>query len=103
MPFVPVHYPDDSFWYELCDKYGLYVVAEANLESHGMGFKETSLARVDSYRKAHLERNQRNVQRNFNHPSIIFWSLGNECGDGPNFEACYQWVRAEDPQSLRAF
>ena len=64
------HYPDDSFWYELCDKYGLYVVAEANLESHGMGFKETSLARVDSYRKAHLERNQRNVQRNFNHPSI---------------------------------
>ena len=97
------HYPDDSFWYELCDKYGLYVVAEANLESHGMGFKETSLARVDSYRKAHLERNQRNVQRNFNHPSIIFWSLGNECGDGPNFEACYQWVRAEDPSRFVHF
>ena len=81
------HYPDDSFWYELCDKYGLYVVAEANLESHGMGFKETSLARVDSYRKAHLERNQRNVQRNFNHPSIIFWSLGNESYAGDDIEA----------------
>lgn len=90
------HYPDDTYWYELCDKYGLYVVAEANLESHGMGFKETTLAKVGCYKKAHLERNQRNVQRNFNHPSIIFWSLGNECGNGSNFEACYQWVKAED-------
>ena len=53
--------------------------------------------------KRHLERNQRNVQRNFNHPSIIFWSLGNECGDGPNFEACYQWVRAEDPSRFVHF
>lgn len=97
------HYPDDSFWYELCDKYGLYVVAEANLESHGMGFKETTLAKVDAYKKAHLERNQRNVQRNFNHPSIILWSMGNECGNGANFEACYQWIKSEDPSRFIHF
>lgn len=97
------HYPDDSYWYELCDKYGLYVVAEANLESHGMGFKETTLAKVESYKKAHLERNQRNVQRNFNHPSIILWSLGNECGNGSNFEACYQWIKTEDPSRFIHF
>ena len=90
------HYPDDAYWYELCDKYGIYMVAEANIESHGMGYGETTLAKVDSYRKAHLERNKRNVQRNFNHPSIIFWSLGNEAGYGPNFEAAYDWVKAED-------
>ncbi len=97
------HYPDDSYWYDLCDEYGLYVVAEANIESHGMGFKETTLAKVDFYKKAHLERNQRNVQRNFNHPSVIFWSLGNECGNGSNFEACYQWVKTEDPSRFIHF
>lgn len=91
------HYPNDPFWYELCDKYGIYVVAEANLESHGMGYNEETLAKVDSYAKAHMERNTRNVQRNFNHPSIIFWSLGNEAGYGPNFEAAYDWVKKEDP------
>lgn len=91
------HYPDDNFWYELCDKYGIYVVAEANIESHGMGYQEETLAKNPSYKKAHLERNQRNVQRGFNHPSIIFWSLGNEAGYGPNFEAAYDWIKAEDP------
>ncbi|MBD5330797.1 MAG: DUF4981 domain-containing protein [Bacteroides sp.] len=91
------HYPDDNLWYDLCDKYGIYVVAEANLESHGMGYGEKTLAKVDSWKTAHLERNERNVQRNFNHPSIIFWSLGNEAGDGPNFEAAYKWVKNEDP------
>lgn len=90
------HYPDDPYWYELCDKYGIYMVAEANLESHGMGYGETTLAKVDSYAKAHMERNERNVQRNFNHPSIIFWSLGNEAGYGPNFEKAYDWIKAED-------
>lgn len=94
------HYPDDNFWYELCDKYGLYVVAEANIESHGMGYGDQTLAKVESYKKAHLERNQRNVQRVFNHPSIIFWSLGNEAGYGPNFEAAYKWVKNEDPSRL---
>ncbi|MBD5362915.1 MAG: DUF4981 domain-containing protein [Bacteroides sp.] len=91
------HYPDDNLWYDLCDKYGIYVIAEANIESHGMGYGKESLANVESYKQAHLERNQRNVQRNFNHPSIIFWSLGNEAGHGPNFEACYRWVKQEDP------
>ena len=91
------HYPDDPFFYELCDKYGIYMVAEANIESHGIGYGNRTLAKRDDYRKAHLERNQRNVQRNFNHPSIIFWSLGNEAGYGPNFEAAYDWVKAEDP------
>ena len=91
------HYPDDNYWYDLCDQYGLYVCAEANLESHGMGYGEKTLAIRDDFRLGHLERNQRNVQRNFNHPSIIIWSLGNEAGYGPNFEACYDWVKAEDP------
>lgn len=91
------HYPDDNLWYDLCDRYGIYVVAEANVESHGMGYGEETLAKRADYRKAHLERNQRNVQRGFNHPSIIFWSLGNEAGYGSNFEAAYDWVKSEDP------
>ena len=91
------HYPDDNLWYDLCDEYGLYMVAEANVESHGMGYGDKTLAKNPIFKKAHLERNERNVQRNFNHPSIIFWSLGNEAGFGPNFEACYHWVKAEDP------
>lgn len=90
------HYPFDNLWYDLCDKYGFYVVAEANVESHGMGFGDATLAKVKSYEKAHLERNERNVQRNFNHPSIIFWSLGNEAGYGSNFEKAYKWVKNED-------
>ena len=91
------HYPNDEYWYELCDKYGIYMVAEANVESHGMGYGKETLARVDAYAKAHLERSQRNVQRAINHPAVIFWSLGNEAGYGPNFEAAYDWVKAEDP------
>ena len=91
------HYPDDPYWYDLCDKYGLYMVAEANIESHGMGYEEKSLSKFPLYEKTHLERNERNVQRNFNHPSIIFWSMGNEAGFGVNFEACYRWLKAEDP------
>lgn len=90
------HYPNDDLWYDLCDQYGIYVTAEANLESHGMGYGEETLAKNPAYAKAHLERNQRNVQRHFNHPSIIVWSLGNEAGYGPNFEAVYDWIKAED-------
>ncbi len=91
------HYPDDSRWYDLCDRYGLYLVAEANIESHGMGYGKETLAANLQYEKAHLERNRRNVQRNYNHPSVIIWSLGNEAGFGPNFEKCYKWVKNEDP------
>ena len=91
------HYPDDRLWYDLCDKYGLYVVAEANIESHGMGYGEKTLAKNPAYAKAHMERNERNVEAQFNHPSIIFWSLGNEAGYGPNFEEAYKWVKENDP------
>ena len=91
------HYPDDARWYALCDRYGLYLVAEANLESHGMGYDEKTLAKNPAYAQAHLERNIRNVRRNINHPSVIVWSLGNEAGDGPNFDACYDWIKAYDP------
>jgi len=90
------HYPSQDRWYELCDEYGLYVVAEANVESHGMGYGERTLAKNPLYSAAHLERNTRNVQRNFNHPSVIVWSLGNEAGDGPNFAQCYKWIKAYD-------
>lgn len=90
------HYPDDNTWYDLCDQYGIYLVAEANVESHGMGYGNETLAKNPSYAKAHMERNQRNVQRSYNHPSIIFWSLGNEAGMGPNFEKCYTWIKNED-------
>lgn len=90
------HYPNDNLWYDLCDRYGLYVVAEANVESHGMGYGEETLAKNPKFLKAHLERNRRNVQRSYNHPSVIFWSLGNEAGDGANFEQCYAWIKKED-------
>lgn len=91
------HYPDDARWYELCDQYGLYMIAEANVESHGMGYGDKTLAKNPDFALAHMERNMRNVQRNFNFPSIIFWSLGNEAGFGKNFQDAYTWVKAEDP------
>ena len=91
------HYPNDNMWYDLCDSVGIYVVAEANLESHGMGYDDKTLAIRPEWQKAHMERNQRNVARNFNHPSVIIWSMGNEAGDGPNFENVYKWIKAEDP------
>jgi beta-galactosidase len=90
------HYPNNPRWYELCDEYGFYVVAEANVEAHGMGYGERTLAKNPLYDVAHLERNKRNVQCNFNHASIVTWSLGNESGDGPNFTQCYQWIKAFD-------
>ncbi len=94
------HYPNHPRWYELCDEYGLYVVAEANVESHGMGVHYNpelpDLANNPSYEKAMLERNQRNVKAYINHPSVIIWSLGNESDDGPNFVTCYQWVKGYD-------
>ena len=90
------HYPDTPEWYDLCDEYGLYVIDEANVESHGMYYGEHTLAKNALYAKAHLERNQRMVLRDKNHPSIIIWSMGNEAGFGPNFEACYRWIKSFD-------
>lgn len=90
------HYPNNPYWYELCDKYGLYVVCEANVESHGMGFGEKSLAKSTQYTKAHLERNKRMVQTFKNHPSIIIWSTGNEAGNGINMEKSYDWIKEYD-------
>ncbi|MBR1575936.1 MAG: DUF4981 domain-containing protein [Bacteroidales bacterium] len=91
------HYPDDPRWYELCDRYGLYVIAEANIESHGMGYGEKSLSKNPRFEDAHLDRVSRAVKRDVNHPSVIVWSLGNEGGYGPNFEKAYYWVKRFDP------
>ena len=90
------HYPDDPRWYDLCDEYGIYVTAESNIESHGMGYGEGTLAKREDYAKAHIERQEGNMCSFKNHPSIIVWSLGNEAGYGPNFEKAYDWVKAYD-------
>ncbi len=90
------HYPDDNLFYELCDKYGLYVIAEANLESTGMGYNKNSLTDDPEYAQCYLERNTRNLKRGYNHPSVIFWSLGNESAMGVNMEVCYTELKAMD-------
>lgn len=90
------HYPFDPRWYDLCDEYGIYITAEANLESHGMGYDEKSLAKFPEYLVPHIERNEGNVKPLINHPSVIVWSLGNEGGYGINFEKAYDWVKACD-------
>ena len=91
------HYPDEPLWYDLCDKYGLYLVDEANIESHGMGYGKESLANPPEWKAAHLNRTQRMAYRDRNHPSVIIWSLGNEAGNGPNFMATYDWLKEFDP------
>ena len=91
------HYPDDPRWYDLCDEYGIYLTAEANLESHGMGYGESTLAKRPDFELMHLERNEANVLSFRNHPSIIVWSMGNEAGMGPNFEKVYRWIKSIDP------
>ena len=90
------HYPNMARWYELCDQYGMYVVDEANIESHGMGYGEASLAKDTAWLATHLNRTQRMLERTKNHPSIITWSLGNEAGDGINFEKTYEWIKSRD-------
>lgn len=90
------HYPNDPYWYELCDKYGIYVVSEANVESHGMGHGTASLSNPKEWRHAHVERNIRHVQYLYNHPSIIVWSTGNESGEGENFGHAYDAIRKID-------
>ena len=91
------HYPNDPYWYQLCDKYGLYVVDEADLESHGMGFGANSLSKKPDWFLQHFQRDSRAVERDKNHPSVIVWSMGNEAGMGINFEKCYQWIKHRDP------
>ena len=95
------HYPDDPRWYDLCDEAGLYLVAEANVESHGMGYGEGTLAKRDDFAQMHLERNQANVLTLRNHPCILIWSLGNEAGYGPNFEKCYEWIKTVDTRPVQ--
>ncbi|MCV9387894.1 glycoside hydrolase family 2 TIM barrel-domain containing protein [Reichenbachiella ulvae] len=97
------HYPNDPYWYELCDKYGLYVVDEANIESHAMGSLwndgyslDKTLGNNPKWKEAHLNRVKRMVERDKNHPSVIIWSLGNEAGSGKNFEDAAQWIKSRD-------
>ena len=91
------HYPDDPRWYELCDIYGIYVTAETNIESHGMGYGDKSLSKDARFHDMHIERQRHNIYVLKNHPSIIVWSLGNESGYGKNFEDAYDFVKAYDP------
>ena len=90
------HYPDDPYMYDLFDRYGFYVIDEGDIESHGMGYGQSSLAKNPIYEAAHLARDSRMVLRDYNHPSVICWSLGNESGNGPNFHKCYEWIKAYD-------
>ena len=90
------HYPDDPRWYDLCDKYGLYVVAEANQESHGFQYGDDAAAKKPEFAKQIMERNQHNVSMFFNHPSIVTWSLGNETVMGDNFLQAYKWIKSQD-------
>ncbi|MBQ6086442.1 MAG: DUF4981 domain-containing protein [Bacteroidales bacterium] len=91
------HYPDDPCWLALCDRFGIYVVDEGNIESHGMGYGEKTLAKDPAYHDAHIARDMRMVHRDFNHPSVIIWSMGNEAGNGQNFLDCYDAIKAFDP------
>ena len=91
------HYPQQEYWYEMCDKYGLYLVDEADIESHGTGYdKDVTLADKPEWAAAHLDRMQRMVERDKNHPSVIIWSMGNEAGDGHNFLNGYKWIKGRD-------
>ena len=91
------HYPNDEYWYQLCDQYGIYVVDEANNESHGIGYDiSVTLANRPSWKDAHMSRVQRMYERDKNHASVIIWSLGNEAGNGYNFYECYLWLKQKD-------
>ena len=91
------HYPDHRLWYDLCDRYGIYLCAEANVEAHEGDYKENNAGQISGYRTAIVERNRRHVETYRNHPSVTIWSLGNECGHGPNFVAAAAAVKAADP------
>ncbi|UZR98410.1 glycoside hydrolase family 2 TIM barrel-domain containing protein [Chondrinema litorale] len=104
------HYPQHPDWYKLCDKYGLYLVAEANIETHGMGAefqawfdKKQHPTYLPEWAPAHLDRIKRSVERDKNHPSVIIWSMGNECGNGPVFHDAYKWLKARDNSRVAMF
>lgn len=88
------HYPTDPYWYILCNRYGLYMIDEANIESHGMGYGAASLAKDSTWLPAHMDRTRRMYERSKNHPAIVIWSLGNESGNGINFERTYDWLKS---------
>lgn len=91
------HYPNDPEWYRLCDLHGIYVMDEGNIETHGFGrHPNNRLNHHPDWREAHLDRMRRMVERDINHPSVIMWSIGNESGDGPNTQACYDWASERD-------
>lgn len=91
------HYPDDPYFYELCDEYGLYVCAEANQESHGFFYDSDAITTTDLFAKQIMERNEHNVHNQYNHPSVIYWSMGNETADSKNFAAVKKWINEFDP------
>lgn len=88
------HYPTHPYWYQLCDRYGLYMIDEANIESHGMGYGPASLAKDSTWLTAHIDRTHRMYERSKNHPAVVIWSLGNEAGNGINFERTYDWLKS---------
>ena len=88
------HYPAHPYWYQLCDRYGLYMIDEANIESHSMGYGSASLAKDSTWLTAHMDRTHRMYERSKNHPAIVIWSLGNEAGNGINFERTYDWLKS---------
>ena len=90
------HYPDAPYWYYLCDKYGIYLEDEANIESHQYYYGKQSLSHVPEFRNAHIARNMEMVHATVNHPSVVIWSLGNEAGPGKNFVDCYNAIKAYD-------
>jgi len=92
------HYPNHPDFYKLCDIYGIYVIDEANIESHGMGYGKESLAHDPKWKNAHVDRVVRMVERDKNHPSVIIWSMGNEAGPGENFVACRDAIKARDTE-----
>ena len=94
------HYPQPEKWYELCDKYGMYLIDEANVESHGMGYGKKSLAKDSTWYESHLFRTRNMLERDKNHPSVIIWSLGNEAGDGVNFVKTSAWIKSRDKSRL---
>ena len=95
------HYPNDPYFYELCDRYGLYVIDEGNIEAHGYGTNSSNrLSNDPAWQPLYLDRVRSMVERDKNHPSVIIWSMGNESGDGPNPAAVYKWVKQRDPSRL---